>query len=246
MKKRIISIFIAVAFVLTFCVSLAACSKDDNKDPEKAGDAVDYGEYAFTEINWIRDAEECIETLSLKADGDFSYTCSCGNPVNDADLIEGYTYDDKTRTITFNAIETTDDMVTCVTVISCDGEKLVLDFDGEEREFVSEDNYVHTEEVDYNEFSFTNMDWKRAIEGCSEIINFGPFGSFSYYCFCRDHKDYSTIADKYTYDSETGIVTLNIIAEDTEGVSNTLKIVSYDSEKLVIELDGETLEFIPG
>ncbi len=240
MKNRIISILLAAACVLTLCVSLAACAKDDEKDK-----AVDYSEYAFAEINWIRDTEVCTETLNLSDDGKFSYSCSCGNPVNDADLIEGYTYDDETKVITLEAIETTDEMVTSVKVISCDGKKLVLDFDGEKREFVNEDDYVHTEEVDYNEFAFTNMDWKREIEGCTEIINFGPFGTFSYYCICRDHKDYSAIAEKYTYDDETGIVTLDIIAEDAD-VADTIKIVSYDNEKLTIELGGETLEFIPG
>ncbi len=245
MKKRIFSILLAVACVLTLCVFLVACSKDDNKDTEKTNEAVNYSDYAFADVNWIRDAEACTETLKLAGNGDFSYSCSCGNPVNDADLIEGYTYDDNSKVITFDAIETTDEMITKVTVVSCDEEKLVLDFDGEKREFVPEDKYVHTEEVDYNEFSFTNMDWKREVEGCTEIINFGPFGSFSYYCFCRDHKDYSVIAEKYTYDSETGVVTLDIIAEDAD-VANTLKIVSYDNEKLVIELGDETLEFIPG
>lgn len=246
MKKRIVSILLAAACVLTLCVFLAACSKDDNKDTGKKDEAVSYGDYAFAGVNWIRDAEECTETLNLAADGDFSYTCSCGNPVNDADLIEGYTYDDNTKVITFKAVETTEEMVTKVTVVSCDEKKLVLDFDGEKREFVSEEDYVHTEKVDYNEFSFTNMDWKRDIEGCTEIINFGPFGSFSYYCFCRDHKDYSVIAEEYIYDSETGIVTLDIIAENADGIADTIKIVSYDDAKLVIELDGKTLEFIPG
>lgn len=236
MKKRIISILLAAACVITLCVSLAACAKDDKKN-----EAADYSEYAFTKVNWIRETEECTETLRLKADGGFSYTCSCGNPVNDADLIEGYTYDDSTKTITFDALETTDEMVTKVKVVSCNDEKLVLDFDGEKREFVAEDKYVHTEKVDYNEFSFTNMDWEREIDGCTEIINFGPFGDFAYYCLCRDHKDYSA---EYTYDSETGTVTLSALADDT-GMANTLKIVSYDSEKLVIELDGETLEFTP-
>ena len=51
-------------------------------------------------------------------------------------------------------------------------------------------------------------------------------------------------AGEYTYDSKTGTVTLSALADDTD-LSNTLKIVSYDSEKLVIELDGETLEFTP-
>ena len=237
MKKRIISILLATACVITLCVSLAACAKDDKKD-----EAVDYSKHAFTSCNWIRETEECTETLRLKADGGFSYTCSCGNSVNDADLIEGYTYDDSTKTITFDATETTDEMVTDVKVVSCDDEKLVLDFDGEKREFIAEDKYVHTEEVDYNEYSFTNMDWERAIDSCTEIINFGPFGSFAYYCLCRDHKDYTA---EYIYDSETGTVTLSALADDTD-LADTLKIVSYDSEKLVIELGGETLEFIPG
>ena len=241
MKKRIVSILLATACVLTLCASLAACAKDD----KNADKSVDYSEYNFAEVKWIRDTEECTENLRLYANGEFSYFCSCGNSVNDADLIEGYTYSDQTKVITFEAVETTDDMVTKVTVVSCDGEKLVLDFDGEKREFVSEDSYVHAEDADYNEFSFTNMDWKREIEGCTEIINFGPFGSFAHYCICRDHKDYSLVADKYTYDSETGIITLNIIADDAEDIANTIKIVSYDSEKLVIELDGETIEFIP-
>lgn len=241
MKKRIIFVLLATACVLTLLVSLSACAKDD----KKADKVIDYSEYNFTEVNWIRDTEVCTENLKFYANGDFSYFCSCGNSVNDADLIEGYTYNAKTKVIDFETLENTDDMITSVTVVSCDGQKLVLDFDGEIREFISEDDYVHTEEVDYNEFSFTNMDWERTIEGCTEIINFGPFGSFSFYCLCRDCKDYSTISDKYTYDSETGIVTLNIIAEDIDGITDSLKIVSYDSEKLVIELDGETIEFTP-
>ncbi len=237
MKKRIFSAILAISLVIALGSFITACKETDK--------AVDYSGYAFAEVNWIRDTEVCTETLHLSKDGSLSYSCSCGNPVNDADLIEGYTYDDSTKTITFDAIETTDEMVTKVKVVKSNDESLVLDFDGEKREFVPEDKYVHTEEVDYNEFSFTNMNWEREIDGCTEIINFGPFGSFSYYCLCRDHKDYSTVAEFYTYDSETGTVTLEIISED-ENIADTIKIVSYDNEKLIIEYDGETLEFIPG
>ena len=237
MKKRVLTL----VCLLTLLMSLVACEKNNNK----IDNAVVYSKYNFTDINWIRETETCTENIRFKANGDFSYFCSCGNSVNDADLIEGYTYNAKTQVITFDTLENTDSMITSVTVVSCDGKKLVLDFDGDQREFTSEDDYTHTEEIDYNEFSFTNMDWKRDIKDCTEIINFGPFGSFSYYCLCRDHKDYSTISDKYTYDSKTGIVTLNIIAEDIDGITDSLKIVSYESEKLVIELDGETLEFTP-
>ncbi len=237
MKKRAFFALLAISLVIALGSCITACRNTDK--------TVDYSGYAFAEVSWVRNTEVCTETLRLSKDGSFSYFCSCGNPVNDADLIEGYTYDDSTKTITFDAIETTDEMVTKVKIVSCSDEKLILDFDGEKREFVPEDKYVHTEEVDYSELSFTNMDWEREIDGCTEIINFGPFGSFSYYCLCRDHKDYSTVADKYTYDSEAGTVTLNIIESDADGITDTLKIVSYDSEKLIIELDGETIEFTP-
>ena len=89
------------------------------------------------------------------------------------------------------------------------------------------------------------MDWESLIDGCTEIINFGPFGSFSYYCLCGNCRDYSLIADKYVYDSKTGIVTLNIIADDGANITNTIRIVSYDRQKLVVEIDGTIIEFIP-
>ena len=79
--------------------------------------------------------ENDIETIFFGADGTFRYYCSCGNPVNDSDLCEGYTYDDSTKTITLNCIETTDEMVTTIKIVKCDESSLHLDFDGETRIF---------------------------------------------------------------------------------------------------------------
>ena len=59
----------------------------------------------------------------------------CGNPVNDSDLCEGYTYDDATKIITLNCIETTDEMVKLIKIVKCDENSLQLDFDGEIRVF---------------------------------------------------------------------------------------------------------------
>ncbi len=61
--------------------------------------------------------------------------CACGNPVNDSDLCEGYTYDEKTKTITLDCIEITDEMVTKIKVVKCDENSLELDFDGDIRIF---------------------------------------------------------------------------------------------------------------
>ena len=61
-------------------------------------------------VSWTRDAENDIETIRFGADGDFTYYCSCGNPVNDSDLCESYTYNDETKEIKFECFETTEEM----------------------------------------------------------------------------------------------------------------------------------------
>ena len=85
--------------------------------------------------SWTRKTEQDIETIRFGDDGSFSYYCGCGNPVNDADLCEVYTYDDSTKTITLDCIEISDDMVTVIKIVKCDEKELHLDFNGELRVF---------------------------------------------------------------------------------------------------------------
>ena len=121
-----------IIIVLLVVIFLVGCSK--NKDKK-----IDYSEYAFSDVTWTRDAENDIETLRLKSDGSFAYYCSCGNPVNDSDMCESYTYDDKTKEIKFDCFETTDEMVTTVKVVKVTEDTLELDFDGEIRTFEKEE-----------------------------------------------------------------------------------------------------------
>ena len=109
---------------------LTACSDTKEKTQKK-----DYSEYLFTDVSWTRDGGNDIETIVFKSNGRFTYYCSCGNPVNDSDLCEGYTYDDATKTITLECIEITDDMVTVIKIVKCDEKELHLDFNGETRIF---------------------------------------------------------------------------------------------------------------
>ena len=120
-----------VALVLVFAMLFVGCG--DNKKIEET--SVDYSEYPFVNISWTRDAEHDTETIRFGEDGSFVYYCGCGNSVNDSDLCEGYTYDDSTKTITLNCIETTDEMVTTIKIVKCDENSLHLDFDGEIRIF---------------------------------------------------------------------------------------------------------------
>ena len=111
-------------FLLMVCLCfLTGCGK------EEAG---------FTDISWTRDTEADTETIFFGSDGSFHYFCGCGNPVNDADLCEGYTYDEKSGSIMLDCFETTEEMVTEIRVVSFDKNRLKLDFDGEIRTFEKE------------------------------------------------------------------------------------------------------------
>ena len=126
--KRYVSLLILVFLCTTLFVG---CTKNENTD----NSSVDQSNYSFVDISWTREAAHDIETIRFGEDGSFSYSCACGNPVNDSDLCEGYTYDDATKTITLDCIEITDDMVTVIKIVKCDENELQLDFDGEVRTF---------------------------------------------------------------------------------------------------------------
>ncbi|MBR6509265.1 MAG: hypothetical protein IKT38_01505 [Clostridia bacterium] len=120
-----------IIMVLVCTILFAGCSGNEKTE----GQSVDYSKYSFVNTSWTRDAEHDTETIRFGEDGSFSYYCGCGNSVNDSDLCEGYTYDDDTKTITLNCIETTDEMVTTIKIVKCDENSLHLDFDGEIRIF---------------------------------------------------------------------------------------------------------------
>ena len=126
MKKTIIILMLVVGL-------LVGCGTEKEKTKKK-----NYSEYAFTDVNWVRDSGHDIETISFKADGSFSYTCACGNPVNDADLCETYTYNDETKEIKLDCFETTEETVTNIKIVEVSEDNLELDFDGEIRKFEKE------------------------------------------------------------------------------------------------------------
>ena len=124
--KKIISLMLVVLL-------LTGCRDKEEKTQEKY-----YSEYSFTDVSWTREGGNDIETLKFKSDGSFSYYCSCGNPVNDSDLCESYTYNDETKEITFECFETTDDMITTIKIVNSTESILELDFNGETRKFEKE------------------------------------------------------------------------------------------------------------
>lgn len=119
MKKKLFFVFLCVLLI-------AGCTKKSE---------IDYSKYAFTNTSWVRDSGVDIETIRFNEDGSFSYFCACGNPVNDSDLCDKYTYDDETKTIKLECFEMTDDIIENIKIMDVSNENLLLDFDGELRKF---------------------------------------------------------------------------------------------------------------
>ncbi len=139
MKKCVISLLCIV-----LCLALVGCksSQPEVTEPLATTAPVETTEetvapvfLAFEDIRWTRESENCIETICFLGNGGFRYSCACGDPVNDADLCEGYRYEEERKTIYLDFEETTEQTVTQITVKSCDGKTLVLDFNGELRTF---------------------------------------------------------------------------------------------------------------
>ena len=122
MKKLII-------FLLLTGLFLTGCG--EQKEP-------DYSAYLFTDVIWTRDSGHDIETIVFQANGDFRYYCACGNPVNDSDLCESYTYNAAANEIKFNCFESTEEMITTVKIVVMTEDVLELDFNGEIRKFEKE------------------------------------------------------------------------------------------------------------
>lgn len=124
-----ISIIFSLIFSFLFSSNVISVNIDDKQN---------HSEYPFMDVDWIRDGEQDLETLSFSSNGHFSYFCSCGNPVNDSDLCETYTYNESRKEFNLNCYEKTNETVTRIKLVDYDDENLILDFDGEIRKFTKE------------------------------------------------------------------------------------------------------------
>lgn len=165
-KKTIISILV----LLILCFSLTGCKTESKQ-------VIDPNKYSFVNVEWTRKTDSCTETLYFKDNGDCGYYCACGNPVNDDDLCEGFTFDAKTNTINLIFSETTKDTITKILVKSFDDESLVLDFDGDIREFKkvkeAEENKPGSK-VTYNEQEYVYLQFPSDmfVYSLKESLNF--------------------------------------------------------------------------
>ena len=113
--------------LIIICIGLVGCE-------EKKG----YSQQDFVDISWTRTTEVDTEYLYFSSEGLFSYYCACGNPVDDSDLYEEYTYSSKNQTIQLIPIEAKSGKSQKLVIKYVDDETLKIDFDGEIREFQKE------------------------------------------------------------------------------------------------------------
>ena len=151
MKKNYFVFIVLCCMLVSFFMGCANHSKSDNREnsllqEEPAGEEnepsqeeSDYKEQEVVGVRWIRNTEYEEETLCFLPNGAFRYSCACGNPVNDSDAVESYRYDETTGMFILNCYEELEGMITEIKFISCDGEKLELDFGGELRTFFKEE-----------------------------------------------------------------------------------------------------------
>lgn len=134
MRKRILCMIGAI-IIGTSLIGCMLESKTASKEDVNAHMEIDYSAYDFAGIQWTRDTECDTETLCFLPNGEFRYSCACGSSVNDSDVVESYSYDDTTQKFTLNCYEEIEGMITEIELVSCDGERIELDFGGDVRVF---------------------------------------------------------------------------------------------------------------
>ena len=130
-KKIIITSTIIIILLITIVIVL-------NINSIFKQNPIDYSNYSFTNIRWTRETESDIEYIIFNSDGSFSYYCACGSPVNNSDLCDKYTYDDKTNTIKLKCILKVPSTVNKIKIKNYNDNSIELYFDDEIRIFIKE------------------------------------------------------------------------------------------------------------
>ncbi len=147
MKKSTCLILALVLLVLPLC----ACQ---NSDFELESD--------FMDVQWTRSTDADTEYIRFSSEGSFSYYCACGNPVNDSDLCEGYTYDPDKGIIKLK-YDFIPFYTTKIKVLKCDGETLTLKFPDGERIFTVEKEEEFSDTITYDDKTYELLEYPEDI-----------------------------------------------------------------------------------
>ena len=230
--KTTLYIFLVIAFLIGF---IEASQLEFNTYDDELNKLI-------TAHSWERDNGSDIETIYFTEEGEFGYYCACGNPVDNYDLCDSYSYDVQTQTIKLKCPPGVD--ITKIKVLDYSEYKLTLDFNGEKREFLTEYSHLIENPLPFVGEEFITPDKEELI------IKFTKEGNFEAYN--KTKKEYalgSDICFTWEYDKEKNEITL-----DCQDHSRTIKITKYTSNQdeevypteleLYFEHEDKTLYFI--
>ena len=179
----------------------------------------------MTSQSWKRDGGGDTETIYFTKEGEFGYYCACGSPVDYYDLCDSYKYDQETKTIKLKCSPGVD--VTKLKIVSVTDKKLILDFEGEKREFITEYSHLIDNPLEFAGIKFKTQSKKEEI-----VIEFTKDGIFEAYNktkggFALD----SDVCFFWKYNKEKDEITL-----DCQDHTRTIEIKKYDATKKELEL----------
>ena len=126
----VLVIGLIVAFVLTNNQEDPIEEEEALKNPNKTDIISD-----FVDIRYERSTEADTEFIRFSKEGSFSYYCACGNPVDNSDLCEYYTYDKENNKIELVCYDEVPEKEKNIKILTATKDKLKIEINGEIREF---------------------------------------------------------------------------------------------------------------
>lgn len=228
MKKKIIIALIIL--VISILIVIGLVSINASKDSKKYNDKLD--DY-ITKVEWSRPGDGDTEFIIFNEKGHFAYYCACGNPIDDYDLCDSYTYDKESKTIKLDCSSSS--ISDKIKIIKSTEYKLVLEIDGEKRTFKSEYYHMYENPLEFAGMEFESTDKRYHLE-------FEKDGNYEAYD-----------SEKQEYSLHSGDCWIWIHKEDSSNITLTcnddttrkIEIVEYNEDELKLyykELE-ETITF---
>lgn len=185
----------------------------------------------LTEHSWTH-FSVCDETIYFGKDGEYAYYCSCGEPVDDSDLYESYSYNEEEETI---QLKPKDDN-SKIKVLRYEKSRLLLDFDGKVKEFIDLDDPMVSEarpriECDTDNVTEGFSTYISIIDKDGRKIVSAPAG---YDGDNTEYKEY-LLSEKLTEDVEFYEWNLSVTGESTglDAESSFRKLTEEQAEDII-------------
>ena len=153
--------------ILIQAVLITGCVQEDmQKETPNEGQEANTISEDFVDKEWLFYDEVTSEHLCLKlgSDGTYSYHCQCGEPVGDSDLYDRYEYNKEAGVITLSS--ESDDAAAEITVLDYNEYHLMVEIDGEVKDFV-----LYEQDTTSNFYSFDGESYLEGYESRCTVVD---------------------------------------------------------------------------